>query len=103
MGLFSIINGFINNDFSSLAFSFFESCYDRDYEIADKDYDECVYPFGLDPIWSISTNHLHFTNSLKMKASVILGINQMLLGLLIKAYNCINLNKRFKFYFEFLP
>jgi V-type H+-transporting ATPase subunit a len=55
--------------------------------IADKDDDECRYKFGLDPIWRISTNEVHFTNSLKMKISVIIGILHMIFGLLLKGSN----------------
>jgi len=35
---------------------------------------DCVYPFGLDPIWSMSSNDLSNANSLKMKLAVILGV-----------------------------
>jgi V-type H+-transporting ATPase subunit a len=34
----------------------------------------CTYPFGIDPIWSISTEEIAYSNSLKMKMAVILGV-----------------------------
>ena len=78
MGIFAIYNGLIYNDFTSINIDFFGSCYKIN---KIKDHDEvtrinnCVYSFGLDPIWSISENEIAFTNSLKMKISVILGFS----------------------------
>jgi V-type H+-transporting ATPase subunit a len=47
----------------------------------------CVYTFGIDPIWFISSNDLVFLNSFKMKFAVIVGILQMLLGIFMKGLN----------------
>jgi V-type H+-transporting ATPase subunit a len=78
MGIFAIYNGLIYNDFTSINIDFFGSCY-KIKEHAEKTevtrINNCVYSFGLDPIWSISENEIAFTNSLKMKISVILGFS----------------------------
>ena len=46
-----------------------------------------TYPFGMDPAWKWSNNGLQYTNSLKMKMSVILGVAQMVFGICLKATN----------------
>ena len=48
---------------------------------------DCTYPFGIDPVWSVANNSLNFTNSLKMKISVIIGVLHMTLGVILKAFN----------------
>lgn len=45
------------------------------------------YPWGVDPIWNIAENRLIFLNSMKMKASVLLGIIQMTFGLFLSLLN----------------
>jgi V-type H+-transporting ATPase subunit a len=47
---------------------------------------------GIDSIWTVSDNKMQFTNSLKMKLAVIIGVIHMLLGLGIRLLN--NLRKK---------
>lgn len=64
---------------------------------------ECIYPFGVDPVWGRSKNNLQFVNSLKMKISVIIAIIHMTLGVIIKAFNSIYFKRKLDLYFEFIP
>lgn len=45
------------------------------------------YPFGVDPSWRGSRSELPFLNSLKMKMSILLGISQMNLGILLSYFD----------------
>lgn len=49
--------------------------------------DDCVYIFGIDPVWKVAQNEMTFTNSLKMKAAVILGVVHMVFGIFLKLAN----------------
>jgi len=116
MGFFAIYAGLIYNDCFSLGLNLFGSRWafeGQEYgSVAEgakaqptSQYgsDESVYPFGLDPIWHVSTNELLFFNSFKMKLSVIFGIFQMFMGTCLKGINAIYFGERLDFLFEFIP
>jgi V-type H+-transporting ATPase subunit a len=107
MGFFATYCGIIYNDFLSISLNIFGSCYNLEGSVAGNIVPrmsiECVYPVGIDPIWSISTNYLNYVNSLKMKIAVIIGVVHMTLGVFIKASNTIRFRKLLDFFFEFIP
>lgn len=46
-----------------------------------------TYPFGVDPKWHGTRSELPFLNSLKMKMSILLGVAQMNLGIVLSYFN----------------
>lgn len=54
---------------------------------------DCIYPVGVDSIWKRAENQMQFTNSLKMKLAVILGVTHMLLGVCLRILNTIRKKK----------
>ena len=62
-----------------------------------------MYPFGIDWTWSISENETEFTNSFKMKFSIIIGVTHMILGILMKIQNAHFENKIEDLFFEGIP
>lgn len=116
MGFFAVYAGFMYNDAFSLGLNLFGTRYkfegqdsgtveegDVAYQTFSYGSGESVYPFGLDPIWHVTSNELLFFNSFKMKLSVIFGIIQMFCGTCLKGANAVYFGERLDFLFEFLP
>ncbi|KAF9904954.1 H(+)-transporting V0 sector ATPase subunit a [Linnemannia zychae] len=88
MGAFSIFTGMIYNDIFSRALPWFQSGWEfhvpDDHKLNDVIIAEPnghTYPFGIDYAWHGTENFLLFTNSYKMKMSVILGVIHMSFGI----------------------
>ena len=62
-----------------------------------------IYEFGIDVAWSETENKLEFYNSVKMKCAVIIGVIQMLGGLLLSLLNHIHHKKWRHVLFGFIP
>merc|ERR1711871_208279 len=110
MGAFSVYMGFLYNDLFSMNLPIFGTTW-RDaphhkganhtsgaYLMPEK-----TYPFGLDPAWRTAENQLLFANSMKMKMSVILGITQMMFGILLRFSNAIHFRNKLDLLFECIP
>lgn len=106
MGVFSVFCGFIYNEFFSVPLILFDSCYappangKEPFKRVDSD---CVYPFGLDWVWTQSSNETTFVNSFKMKFSIIVGVIQMLFGTFLKGCNAVYFNSHVDLWFEAIP
>ncbi|XP_052200925.1 V-type proton ATPase subunit a1-like isoform X4 [Diospyros lotus] len=94
MSLFSIYCGLIYNEFFSVPYHIFGgSAYRcRDATCSDAHSVGLIkfqdpYPFGVDPSWRGSRSELPFLNSLKMKMSILLGVVQMNLGIILSYFN----------------
>ena len=121
MGIFSLYTGAIYNDAFSKSFNIFGSGWINPYPQKELEkwqgtsfvpqldpltsfkHDEGPYPFGLDPVWNFSINRLNFINSMKMKASIIIGIAQMTLGVFLSFFNYKHKSSYADIFTNFIP
>ncbi|KAM4675758.1 V-type proton ATPase 116 kDa subunit a 4-like [Discoglossus pictus] len=124
MSIFSIFTGFIYNDCFSKSFNIFASSWKVGPMFTNGTWNDNLvrsgiqlqldpavpgvfsgnpYPFGIDPIWNISKNKLTFLNSYKMKMSVVVGITQMIFGVIMGLLNHINFRRPMNILLQFIP
>ncbi|CAK9142062.1 unnamed protein product [Ilex paraguariensis] len=110
MSLFSIYTGFIYNEFFSVPFELFApSAYAcRDLSCSEATTIGLIkvrdtYPFGVDPEWYGSRSELPFLNSLKMKMSILIGVAQMNLGIIMSYFNAKYFRNSVNIWFQFIP
>ncbi|XP_019370939.1 PREDICTED: V-type proton ATPase 116 kDa subunit a isoform X1 [Gavialis gangeticus] len=124
MGIFSIYTGFIYNDCFSKSLNIFGSSWHirpmfsnstwnkhvlEEIEALQLDpavpgvYSGNPYPFGIDPIWNVAKNKLTFLNSYKMKMSVVMGITQMVFGVVLSLFNHIYFRRTINIVLQFIP
>ncbi|PNT41522.1 hypothetical protein POPTR_004G160400v4 [Populus trichocarpa] len=110
MALFSIYTGIIYNEFFSVPFELFApsayACRDlscRDATTVGLIKARPTYPFGVDPVWHGSRSELPFLNSLKMKMSILIGVTQMNLGIILSYFNAAYFRNSLNVWFQFIP
>ncbi|CAL1536767.1 unnamed protein product [Lymnaea stagnalis] len=118
MGAFSMYTGFIYNDIFSKPLNLFGCSWNLNYPGLDHDLLDkggkitmdpnktflgSPYPMGVDPIWQLSSNKIAFTNSLKEKMSVILGVSHMFFGISLSFLNHRHFKKPLNIIFDFIP
>ncbi|XP_057473311.1 V-type proton ATPase subunit a1-like [Actinidia eriantha] len=110
MSLFSIYCGLIYNEFFSVPYHIFggsaykcrdATCSDA-YSVGLVKYRD-PYPFGVDPSWRGSRSELPFLNSLKMKMSILLGITQMNVGIILSYFNARFFRSSLDIRYQFVP
>jgi V-type H+-transporting ATPase subunit a len=112
MAVFSIYTGLIYNDIFSKSMTLFKSSWEWDVppdyrpgmtvqaKIRDPNY---RYPFGLDWRWHGTENDLLFTNSYKMKMSIILGWAHMTYSLCFSYINARHFKRSIDIWGNFVP
>eukprot|EP01023_Acetabularia_acetabulum_P010235 TRINITY_DN1468_c0_g2_i1.p1 TRINITY_DN1468_c0_g2~~TRINITY_DN1468_c0_g2_i1.p1 ORF type:complete len:887 (+),score=191.34 TRINITY_DN1468_c0_g2_i1:21-2681(+) len=122
MGIFSVFTGLMYNEFFSMPVDIFGNQYvcrddpdaDPRNEVKCKSATETglrmetpgePYFFGLDPVWHgyETRTELLFTNSMKMKMSIVLGVTQMSLGVFMSLMNHIYFHDMLSIVCEFIP
>ncbi|KAI0657235.1 ATPase V0/A0 complex [Cubamyces menziesii] len=108
MGLFSIYTGFLYNDIFSKSLHLFHS----GWSFAEPNGNDTsvvgipnghTYPFGIDPAWHGAENALLFTNSYKMKMSIVLGVIHMSFAVCLQVPNHIRFKRFSDIYTNFIP
>eukprot|EP00928_Gymnodinium_smaydae_P003848 TRINITY_DN1135_c0_g1_i7.p1 TRINITY_DN1135_c0_g1~~TRINITY_DN1135_c0_g1_i7.p1 ORF type:complete len:811 (+),score=230.32 TRINITY_DN1135_c0_g1_i7:66-2498(+) len=113
LGIFATYAGFLYNDFFSVGLQLFDSRYedpDGDgqwtptYNVKNEvGGGPGPYPFGVDWAWMGASNELLYLNSLKMKLSVLFGVLQMTVGVLLRWGNAAYEKNLVDFIFECVP
>jgi len=105
MSLFAIYCGLVYNDTFGLMTDFFGTAYETatEGEARARKTAGAVYSFGLDPAWHRTTNELSYSNSYKMKMSIILGVLQMNLGLFCSLLNALHFRNAIDVWCEYVP
>ncbi|KAJ3453128.1 hypothetical protein MRS44_018783 [Fusarium solani] len=111
MAVFSLFTGLIYNDAFSKSMTLFDSAWtfkkpegwQEEMPVSATLDNGYRYPFGLDWAWHGTENDLLFSNSYKMKMSIILGWAHMTYSLCFSYINARHLKKPIDIWGNFLP
>lgn len=117
MGIFSMYTGFMYNELFSISINVFGSTWKNMYnestvmdpananglQMDPKTDTYDVYVMGIDPVWYSADNRIIFTNSFKMKMSIIFGVVHMVFGICLSVVNFIHFKKAVNILMEFIP
>ena len=109
MGVFSIYTGLLYNDAFSKALTLFPSQWEWPKDFKEGDSVEAAlkknyrYPFGLDWSWHGTENELLFSNSFKMKLSILMGWAHMTYAICLSFINHRHFRSPIDIWGNFLP
>ncbi|KIH91426.1 V-type H+-transporting ATPase subunit I [Sporothrix brasiliensis 5110] len=111
MAVFSVFTGLVYNDVFSKSMTLFPSAWEWDVPpnfrdgmtVSAKLKGGYRYPFGLDWMWHGTENDLLFSNSYKMKMSIILGWAHMTYSLCFSYINARHFKKTIDIWGNFVP
>lgn len=108
MGIFSMYTGLIYNDIFSRSMSLFETAWEwpEDYRNGSTSASlkgSYRYPIGLDWAWHGAENDLLFSNSFKMKLSILLGWSHMTYSLCLSYINARHFKTPIDIWGNFVP
>jgi len=106
MGIFAMYTGLMYNDIFSKSLHIWHSGWDwpeTDRKSITAMGNGHTYPFGLDPGWHGADNGLIFTNSYKMKMSIVLGVIHMTFALCLQVPNHLRFKRISDIYTNFIP
>ena len=105
MSVFAMFTGVMYNDIFSKSMHLFHSgwVWPRGDGSVTAEANGHVYPIGIDPGWHGAENNLVFSNSLKMKLSIVLGVAHMTFAMLLNIPNHLHFGHANFIWAELLP
>ena len=109
MGIFSMYTGLIYNDIFSRSMEIFPSMWEWPHNFTEGDMltakrvEGYTYPFGLDWGWHGSETALLFSNSYKMKLSILMGWCHMTYSLCLSYMNARHFKSKVDIWGNFVP